>query len=111
MCMRPCGPVRHHRGSRRTASTKDIVSVIYPTASNIILSREGQVKVGSHVIGEWYKEEAYEGGFHFRPVYSHGGKVSYAAKIHGKGPVNCSRKKDLYGEIADLCKDGFTLSK
>ena len=111
MCMRPCGPVRRPRPSRRAVAqlaAKD--RVIYPTESNITLCRDGQVKVGSHVIGEWTKEEAYVGGFHYRPIYT-GGKISYSATIYGKSIVTTSRKTDLYREIAALCKDGVVLSK
>ena len=112
MCMRPCGPVRHHRGARRKAA-KPIMEakIIYPTESTITLTRDGQVKVGNHVIGQWTKDEACEGGFHFRPVYSGHGKASYSARIPGKEPVVCSRKKDMYQEIARVCGDGVRLSE
>ena len=110
MCMRPCGPVRHHRVSRRTAQKKETTSVIYPTATNVILSKDGQVRVGKHVIGEWYKEEAYEGGFHFRPVYS-STKMCYVAHIYHKDLVKTSRKMDLYHDIACLCKAGITITE
>ena len=110
MCMRPCGPVRHHRGSRRTAPKKETTSVIYPTSTNIILSKDGKVKVGKHVIGEWYKEEAYEGGFHFRPIYS-STKMCYVAHIYHKDLVKTSKKMNLYHDIACLCKAGITISE
>ena len=111
MCMRPCGPVRHHRGSRRSTPKEETVSrVIYPTSTNIILAKDGKVKVGKHVIGEWYKEEAYEGGFHFRPVYS-STKMCYVAHIYKKDLVRTSKKMDLYHDIACLCKDGITIAE
>ena len=109
--MRPCGPVRRPRPSRRTIGqpfAKD--RIIYPTATNIILSKDGQIRVGKHVIGEWYKEEAYEGGFHFRPVYS-STKMCYVAHIYHKDLVKTSRKMDLYHDIACLCKAGITISE
>ena len=110
MCMRPCGPVRHHRGSRRkTVKQVTETAVIYPTESNITLTRDGQIKAGSHVIGQWSKDEIYEGGFHFRPIYSGHGKVSYTASIPGKEPVICTRKKELYPEIARVCRGGVSL--
>ena len=110
MCMRPCGPVRHHRGSRRIASKKEATSVIYPKSDNIVLSKDGKIKVGKHIIGEWHKEEVYEGGFHFRPIYS-STKVCYVAHIFHKDMVTTSKKKNLYYDIACLCKDGITISE
>ena len=112
MCMRPCGPVRHHRGSRRkTVKPVTETSVIYPTESTITLTRDGRIKSGSHVIGQWTKDEIYEGGFHFRPIYSGHGKVCYTASIPGKEPVICTRKKDLYPEIARVCRGGVSLKE
>ena len=110
MCMRPCGPVRYHRGSRRSTPNKETTSVIYPTETNIVLSKDGNVKVGKHIIGEWYKEETYEGGFHFRPVYS-STKMCYVARIYKKDLIMTSKKKDLYHDIACLCKDGVTIAE
>ena len=110
MCMRPCGPVRHHRGSRRKAvKPVTVTAVIYPTESNITLTRDGQIKSGGHVIGQWTKDEVCEGGFHFRPIYSGRGKVSYTASIPCKEPVICSRKSDLYPEIVRVCRGGVSL--
>lgn len=106
MCMRPCGPVRHHRGSRRK-TVKPVT--VYPTESNITLTRDGQIKSGGHVIGQWTKDEVCEGGFHFRPIYSGRGKVNYTASIPGKEPVICSRKSDLYPEIVRVCRGGVSL--
>ena len=110
--MRPCGSVRHHRGTRRTA-TKPITEakIIYPNESTITLTRDGQVKVGNHVIGQWTKNEVCEGGFHFRPVYSGHGRASYTTRIPGKEPVVCYRKKEMYKEIARVCKDGIRFSE
>ena len=111
MCMRPCGPVRHHRGSRRSAPAKEVTpEVIYPTVGNIILCQDGKIKVGKYIIGEWYKEEAYEPGFHFRPVYSTT-KMCYVASIYGVDLVKTAKKMALYQDIAYLCKRGIKLSK
>ena len=111
MCMRPCGPVRDQRVSKRSSQIKEVTpEVIYPTVGNIILCKDGKIKVGKHVISEWYKEAVYESGFHYRPICSTT-KMCYVASIYDVNMVKTAKKKALYQDIADLCKRGITLSK
>jgi len=81
-----------------------IEKTLYPEAKKIVLSRDGEIRVGRYTIGEWSKD--YVGGTsHFRPS-PYEGMAVYFAKLNNESYVQTYCKNELKGEIADACEDG-----
>ena len=80
--------------------------ILYPEAKKIVLSNDGDVRVGRYTIGSWDKDYV-SGTSHFRPSPNEG-KVYYTASLNNDSYVQSDYKNDLRDEIADACKDGVT---
>lgn len=80
---------------------------IVPERKQIRLSRDGMVRAGKYVIGEWAKQ-VVEGGFHFRPS-QYEGQTMYYADIYDVDYLRAGSKGELCDQIAEACSDGIVI--
>lgn len=80
--------------------------VFHPEAKRVVLSNDGNIRVGRYSIGEWSKEYV-EGTSHFRPS-PYEGMTIYMAYLNNGSHVRSFSKNGLRNEVAEACKDGVT---
>lgn len=73
----------------------------------IVFGRDGEVRMGSEVIGTWDKEFV-DSSAHFRPLQYEGMTVYYANLIDEEYLQDFD-KEVLRSKIANHCKDGIIL--
>lgn len=73
--------------------------------SKIVLSRDGYVRAGKHVIG-WWQKDYVSGSPHGRPS-QHEGMLYYQATLNNDQIVDSYSMDGLREEIIYACRDGI----
>lgn len=81
------------------------MKLIVPRNGKIILSYDGCVRIGKHVIGYWDKDYV-AGTSHFRPSTNEG-KSYYTAKLNNGDFLDGWTQAELREAIIESCKDGI----